>query len=116
MNGQLTEFVAQITRQRAHHNDVAFSQFRNSVSQRFNTRFRDFAEAVLREQRERRVPFNVFGLLRLERDEAVHSRFLAELLNPSGSHGAGPWFLNAFLEQCRKLANFPRLLERRVRD
>lgn len=46
-------------------------------------------------------PFNVFRLLRRETDEVnLHSRFLAELLNPDGSHKCGNRFLELFLQQC----------------
>ncbi len=42
--------------------------------------------------------FNVFQVLRIERREVVtHSRFLASLLDPSGTHGQGKLFLRAFL-------------------
>lgn len=45
--------------------------------------------------------FNIFTLLRKETDEVnLHSRFLAELLDPEGSHGCGNTFLQLFLEQC----------------
>ena len=30
--------------------------------------------------------FNLFALLDLERSEATHTRFLADLLDPSGNH------------------------------
>ena len=44
--------------------------------------------------------FNVFGVLHMEGDEdKLHSRFIAELLNPSGSHDHGDAFLRFFLEQ-----------------
>jgi hypothetical protein len=46
-------------------------------------------------------PFNIFRLLRKETDEVnLHSRFLAELLDPHGSHGGGNAFLQLFLAQC----------------
>ncbi|UOQ76549.1 PD-(D/E)XK nuclease family protein [Hymenobacter sp. 5516J-16] len=45
--------------------------------------------------------FNIFRLLRKESDEVnLHSRFLAELLDPHGTHGCGNTFLRLFLEQC----------------
>lgn len=44
--------------------------------------------------------FNVFQLLGLESDEVrTHSQFLAEMLNPNGSHGVGDAFLNLWLDQ-----------------
>lgn len=43
--------------------------------------------------------FNIFEVLKLETNETrTHSAFLAELLNPKGSHGAGDRFLRAFLK------------------
>lgn len=48
--------------------------------------------------------FNIFYLLRASRDEVfTHSVFLAELLNPTGSHGQGTLFLKSFLKQCKSL-------------
>ena len=45
--------------------------------------------------------FNIFRILRNESDEVnLHSRFLFELLNPTGSHGAGNVFLRLFLKEC----------------
>ena len=44
--------------------------------------------------------FNVFRLLRMEEDEVrLHSRLIAELLDPRGSHGQGSAFLEMFLRQ-----------------
>lgn len=42
--------------------------------------------------------FNVFKILEVEANETrLHSAFLAELLNPNGSHGRGDIFLKLFL-------------------
>lgn len=42
--------------------------------------------------------FNIFAILGLQRDEnRTHSRYLAELLSPTGRHGEGARFLNAFV-------------------
>jgi hypothetical protein len=45
----------------------------------------------------------------MTRDEVrTHSRFLAELLKPSGSHGQGNLFLMKFIEYCKsKFESFP---------
>ncbi|MDT8414628.1 MAG: PD-(D/E)XK nuclease family protein [Flavobacteriaceae bacterium] len=44
--------------------------------------------------------FNIFTVLRIEHyEEQTHSRFIAELLNPKGSHGFGSEFLNEFLNE-----------------
>lgn len=44
--------------------------------------------------------FNLFRLLRPAHDEVhLHSRFLAELLNPAGTHGLGSIFLRLFAKR-----------------
>jgi hypothetical protein len=46
-----------------------------------------------------RTKFNVFSILRKTRDEVfLHSRFLAELLDPDGTHQQKVSFLRSFLE------------------
>jgi hypothetical protein len=43
--------------------------------------------------------FNIFKILKMESSEVrLHSAFLAELLNPIGSHGKGDLFLRLFIE------------------
>ena len=60
------------------------------------------APLVLRQPDE---TFNIFRLLRRETDEVnLHSRFLADLLNPKGSHGMGDVFLRLFLVHCELTA------------
>ena len=45
--------------------------------------------------------FNVFSILGVETDEvSTHSAFLADLLNPKGSHRQGSVFLRLFLDEC----------------
>ena len=47
--------------------------------------------------------FNVFRVLHLERRETkLHSRFLAELLDPNGIHDQGDRFLTEFLDLAKK--------------
>lgn len=41
--------------------------------------------------------FNIFKILKLSNDELVHSAFIAELLNPKGSHYQGRSFLELFI-------------------
>ena len=44
--------------------------------------------------------FNVFRVIELTSDEVrLHSKFLAELLNPKGSHVQGSKFLDLFIQQ-----------------
>ena len=41
--------------------------------------------------------FNLFKSLNQSTNELIHSRMIAELLNPKGSHGKGAFFLNRFM-------------------
>ena len=52
------------------------------------------------EWKKKEAPFfNVFRMLRIERDETrLHSRFIAHLLDPYGSHGQQYLFLKEFLK------------------
>ena len=44
--------------------------------------------------------FNIFNTLGLRTEEVrLHSAFLAELLNPQGTHGLSSLFLEAFLKR-----------------
>lgn len=53
------------------------------------------------EKRANGDDFNIFPILRKSHDEEhLHSAFLAELLNPKGSHGQKDVFLKAFLKVC----------------
>ncbi len=57
------------------------------------------ANAILLEKEKRGENFNVFEILKLSRFEAkLHTPFIAELLNPNGSHGLNTLFLKAFVE------------------
>lgn len=52
------------------------------------------------ERRKRGENFNVFSVLGLSQNETrLHSAFIAELLNPDGSHGLKDAFLKSFVEQ-----------------
>jgi hypothetical protein len=42
--------------------------------------------------------FNIFTLTRVIGSELFHSRFLANLLNPTGTHGQGSLFIDTFLQ------------------
>jgi hypothetical protein len=55
---------------------------------------------------------NVFSLLGIDRGETVHSRVLAGLLDPLGSHGEGVLFLRQFCE-IAKVPDLPDTLWRR---
>ena len=46
--------------------------------------------------------FNIFKIIEVESDEVrLHSAFIAELLNPKGSHGLGDTLLKLFLSQVK---------------
>jgi hypothetical protein len=50
--------------------------------------------------------FNVFEVLGMTTNEVrTHSAFIAELLDPSGSHGRGNVFLKEFVERLREINN-----------
>lgn len=52
------------------------------------------------EDRKTGRKFNVYSIAGIERDEVkTHSRMIAELLDPKGSHGQGDLFLKLFLER-----------------
>ena len=41
--------------------------------------------------------YNIFNVLRIRKNEVLHSRFIKDLLNPKGSHKQGAFFLEKFL-------------------
>jgi hypothetical protein len=54
---------------------------------------------LLREKYHTDSKFNLFSVLRSDSDEVrLHSRFIAEILNPKGSHSFGSHFLSEFLK------------------
>ena len=54
-------------------------------------------------RKETAPDFNVFRALHLERRETkLHSRFLAELLDPNGIHGQGERFLTEFIDLAKR--------------
>ena len=63
-------------------------------------------ETVKAERAKRGEFFNIFNVLKIGGNEVrLHSAFLAELLNPEGSHGLGNIFLVEFLKKL-KVDNF----------
>ena len=55
-------------------------------------------KAIYEERYKKGDFFNIFDILGLSTNETrTHSAFLAELLNPNGSHGAGTLFLEKFI-------------------
>lgn len=50
--------------------------------------------------------FNIFKIIGLTSEEVrIHSSFIAELLNPAGSHGQGGLFLNLFIKELNSNIN-----------
>jgi hypothetical protein len=50
------------------------------------------------EENKLKSSFNFFKILKIDRKEIYHSKFIAELLNPKGLHGLGNTFLEIFLD------------------
>ena len=66
----------------------------SNISQLYNESIIDAARRT-----EQGEFFNIFNIIGLRSEEVrLHSAFIAELLNPKGSHGTGYRFLQAFLE------------------
>lgn len=69
---------------------------------RIETFLENVREPLRKAVRDRRLAaadFNVFEAAGIYSRELSHSHFLAELLNPDGTHGQGSLFLNSFLER-----------------
>lgn len=63
-------------------------------------RYTDKDKQIRKEKFSRGECFNIFNVLGLSSNETrTHSAFLAELLNPNGSHGCGSAFLAAFAKR-----------------
>lgn len=67
--------------------------------------FQSIKSFVIENQKQRKEKelkgefFNIFSILNMERDEVhTHSSFIAELLNPKGSHGLKDEFLRLFIQ------------------
>ena len=58
------------------------------------------AKKLYEEEWKRGEKFNIFNILNLSQDETkLHTPFIAELLNPKGSHGMNDAFLREFIEE-----------------
>lgn len=54
--------------------------------------------------------YNIFQVLQLKSEEVrLHSRFLADILNPRGNHELGTFFLESFLKLTKENTIFPNL-------
>ena len=59
------------------------------------------AKVAKEESRLRGEQFNIFKVCGIDHYELQHSKIIAELLNPQGSHGQGCLYLKLFLETYR---------------
>jgi len=74
------------------------------ISIKNTTKLIEDASRILEHQKEISIlkgeNFNLFSILKMEsKENATHSAFLGELLNPDGSHNMGNSFLKYFLEE-----------------
>ncbi|MEZ8287642.1 hypothetical protein CWO07_18265 [Vibrio splendidus] len=61
---------------------------------------------LLHEKYTKKPEYNLFRVLRSESDEVrLHSRFLADMLNPNGSHSHHNTFLKLFLQHFKDILN-----------
>lgn len=58
--------------------------------------------------------FNVFSVLGLNSAENMHSLFIAELLNPNGTHGQGCLYLSLFLQELDLIKSYKELNSAKV--
>lgn len=58
--------------------------------------------------------FNVFSVLGLNSAENMHSLFIAELLDPNGTHGQGCLYLSLFLEELDLIESYKELNSAKV--
>lgn len=58
--------------------------------------------------------FNVFSVLGLNSAENMHSLFIAELLNPNGTHGQGSVYLSLFLQELDLIESYKELNSSKV--
>jgi hypothetical protein len=74
----------------------------NNFKQKFKELVIGFEKAQeldIKSQIENSRKYNIFSVLGVERREvSTHSSFLANLLNPKGSHGQGKLFLEGFID------------------
>ena len=59
----------------------------------------------IKAKRWSKKPFNIFNACGVEHRELTHSAFIANLLNPQGTHGCGNIFLQDFIERLGKKKN-----------
>lgn len=107
--GTISNFVQRY--QKFDHSVLAerFENFR-SLYERLKSDFADIGGKVAESQRCLAPAFNIFRLTNPRGYEKVHSDFIAELMQPHGSHGQRVRLLTRFLEQLEnKHSDFPKL-------
>lgn len=84
---------------RAERSQGRLVEFKNAF-QRLGANLKPLQERAAQRAREEAPDFNVFRILRLTRREvATHTPFLANLLDPAGSHAQGDLFLRCFWDR-----------------
>ena len=102
---EIENFLGHFRRFSEEYTDLRFSQFERSFNAVGGT-LQLLSDSTRQVERETAQRFNIFRVLDRERDEVgTHSRFLAELLDPKGSHGQAHRFLTTFLERCEAKAS-----------
>ena len=102
---EIKAFLDRLAQFSAENADIRFDQF-NQAFDTLRTGVKLLSDVRTFVEEETAEHFNIFTILDRERREvSTHSRFLAELLDPRGSHGQAHLFLRAFLDHCdRKIA------------
>lgn len=92
----------------------AWRETDTQIARNFEIRIENFAFGLCearqrdREYEERCAPrFNLFRILIGKKRETAHSAFLADLLNPKGSHGQGRAFLREFFGVWSEMSHLP---------
>ena len=77
--------------------DVSSPRLHHASFDKIRSAFDDYNISQEHAAKTEALKFNVFSVLRMERDEVrLHSALLAHLLNPGGSHGQNTLFLETF--------------------
>jgi hypothetical protein len=105
---EIKAFLDRLAQFNAENADVRFDQF-NQAFATLRTGVKTLSDVRTLAEEETAEHFNIFTVLDRERREvSTHSRFLAELLDPRGSHGQAHLFLRTFLDCCdRKITAGP---------
>jgi hypothetical protein len=102
--GQLENFLQRYDRVQAAHKSTFACEFAEELD-RFRPQFEKAERQRNIKWRQQAPDFNVFKVLGVQEKEAIHSRFLGDLLDPHGAHRQGKLFLREFLQICGYKAN-----------